>query len=62
MRGVDVSEKEQAQALKLLEEWVRRMQAIRASLAAEELDLLERSERFLTLPLPTPESHGQRRS
>lgn len=57
-----MSEKEQAQALKLLREWIALMQAIRASLGPTELALLERSEAFLRIPPPSPESHGQRRS
>lgn len=57
-----MSEKEQAQALKLLREWVEMMQRIRASLGPSEVALLERSEAFLRIPLPAPESHGQRRS
>jgi len=54
-----VSEKEQAQALKLLAEWLA---AARENIHDDTPgDLLDRTEKFLRLSLP-PESHGQRRS
>ena len=55
-------EKEQAQALKLLAEWLAAarlgaMETIQGSLGVPG-DLVDRTEKFLSLP---PESHGQRR-
>lgn len=52
-----MSEKEQAQALKLLGELFQYAKAGQLPPA----DLIQKAERFLDLPVP-PESHGQRRS
>lgn len=64
--GDDVSEKEQADAVKLLTEWLRASANVAGghATAADQnklRELRERTEKFLTLPL-VPESHGQRRS
>lgn len=64
MSGVqegNVSEKEQAAALKLLAEMVKVME-VRGARNAEEHSLLVRAKAFLALPVVGPESHGQRRS
>jgi hypothetical protein len=53
----NVSEKEQAQALKLLAKLIACAQAGHLP----PPDLIERAQAFLDLPT-TPESHGQRRS
>jgi hypothetical protein len=57
----NVSEKEQAEALKLLVEVTKRFRE--KPLDAADLALLEKVDLFLVLPVAEqPESHGHRRS
>jgi len=70
-----VSEKEQAESLKLLHAWLSLFKLPAAPAHAgdgpppDELpdagklaSLIERTDKFLALSVPAPESHGQRRS
>lgn len=56
-----MSEREQAAALKLLREWLALMRPIADVLDVAEVDLIERTDKFLALSTPEPESHGNRR-
>lgn len=64
-----MSEKEQAQLLKLLHRWVEFEEAADAAASFEAVgamltqrqELLRETRELLTLRIPAPESHGQRR-
>jgi hypothetical protein len=58
-----VTLRETSKALQLLKEHYERLQRQREFLSREDLDLLQRTEKFMTSPAtPEPESHGERRS
>ena len=57
-----MSPKEQSQALVLLRQWYERAVKLpRALLTADDVELLDETERFLKPDGPPQESHGQRR-
>lgn len=58
-----MSPKEQSESVKLLADVVAALERrVAQAPTPDDVALVERARKFMVLPLPDPESHGQRRS